>query len=60
MKALAIITPALLGPDFFKETAGIVNTGGPPDVEKLKAVMANTDLFPRCRRWLSDEFFWTS
>ena len=39
VKALAIITPALLGPDFFKEAAAIVNTGGPPDVEKLKAVM---------------------
>ena len=37
-KALAIITPALLGPDFFKEAAAIVNAGGPPDVEKLKAV----------------------
>ena len=35
-KALAVITPALLGPDFFKEAAAIVNAGGPPDVEKLK------------------------
>jgi quercetin dioxygenase-like cupin family protein len=38
-KALAVITPALLGPDFFKEMAAIVNAGGPPDVEKLKATM---------------------
>jgi quercetin dioxygenase-like cupin family protein len=38
-KALAIITPALLGRDFFKETAALVNAGGPPDVEKLKAVL---------------------
>jgi len=45
-KALAIITPALLGPDFFKEAAAIVNTGGPPDVEKLKAVMAKHGLVP--------------
>jgi quercetin dioxygenase-like cupin family protein len=39
VKALAIITPALLGPDFFKEAAAIVNASGSPDVEKLKAVM---------------------
>ena len=46
VKALAIITPALLGPDFFKEAAAIVNAGGPPDVEKLKAVMAKRGLVP--------------
>jgi len=43
-KALAVVTPALIGPDFFKETAAIVNAGGPPDVEKLKAVMAKHGL----------------
>jgi quercetin dioxygenase-like cupin family protein len=43
-KALAIITPALLGPEFFKEAAAIVNAGGPPDVEKLGAVMAKHGL----------------
>jgi len=46
VKALAIITPALLGRDFFKEAAVIVNAGGPPDVEKLKAVMAKHGLVP--------------
>ena len=44
VKALAIITPALLGPDFFKEAAAIVNVGGPPDVKKLNAVMAKHGL----------------
>ena len=44
VKALAIITPALLGPDSFREAAAIVNTGGPPDWEKLKAVMAKHGL----------------
>jgi quercetin dioxygenase-like cupin family protein len=43
-KALAVITPALLGPDFFKETAAIVNAGGPPDLQKLKAVLAKHGL----------------
>ena len=45
-KALAVITPALLGPIFFKEVAEIVNAGGPPDLEKLKLVMAKHGLIP--------------
>ena len=45
-KALAIVTPALIGPDYFKETAAIVNAGGPPDVEKLRAVMVKHGLVP--------------
>jgi quercetin dioxygenase-like cupin family protein len=45
-KGLAVITPALLGPDFFRETAAIVNAGGPPDLEKVKAVMAKHGLVP--------------
>lgn len=46
VKALAVITPALLGPDFFNEAAAIVNAGGPPDVEKLKAVLLKHGLVP--------------
>jgi quercetin dioxygenase-like cupin family protein len=45
-KALAVITPALIGPNFFKECAAIVNAGGPPDIEKLKLVMAKHGLVP--------------
>ena len=45
-KALAVITPALLGPIFFKEVAEVVNAGGPPDLEKLKLVMAKHGLIP--------------
>lgn len=45
-KALAVITPALLGPIFFKEVAAIVNAGGPPDIEKLKMVMTKYGLIP--------------
>jgi quercetin dioxygenase-like cupin family protein len=45
-KALAMVTPALIGPDFFNETAAIANAGGPPDVEKLKAVMLKHGLVP--------------
>ena len=46
VKALAVITPALLGPEFFSEAAAIVNAGGPPDVEKLKAVLLKHGLVP--------------
>ena len=53
VKALAIITPALLGPDFFKEAAVIVNAGDPPDVEKLKAVMLRHGLIPVMPRMVS-------
>jgi len=44
VKALAVVTPALLGPDFFKEAGAIVNAGGPPDIKKLTAVMAKHGL----------------
>jgi len=46
VKALATITPALLSPDFFREAAAIVNVSGPPDVEKLKAVLQKHGLVP--------------
>ncbi|MEJ2618502.1 MAG: cupin domain-containing protein [Ignavibacteriaceae bacterium] len=45
-KALAVITPALLGPNFFIECAEIVNAGGPPNIEKLKMVMSSHGLVP--------------
>jgi hypothetical protein len=45
-KGLAVVTPALLGPDFFKEAAAVVNAGGPPDLNKLNAVMAKHGLVP--------------
>src|SRR5689334_6402019 len=45
-KALAIVTPALIGPDFFKEMAALVSGGGPPDVEKMKVVMTKHGLVP--------------
>jgi quercetin dioxygenase-like cupin family protein len=45
-KALTVITHALLGSIFFKEVAEIINAGGPPDLEKLKLVMAKHGLIP--------------
>ncbi len=45
-KGLAVVTPALIGPEFFREMAAIINAGGPPDAEKLKAVMNKHGLVP--------------
>jgi quercetin dioxygenase-like cupin family protein len=45
-KALAVVTPALIGPDYFLEMAAIVNAGGLPDLEKIKAVMTRHGLVP--------------
>jgi quercetin dioxygenase-like cupin family protein len=45
-KALAVVTPALIGPDYFREMAAIINAGGPPDLEKIKAVMTRHGLVP--------------
>jgi len=45
-KALAVVTPALIGPEYFREMAAIVNAGGPPDMEKIKAVMTRHGLVP--------------
>ena len=45
-RALAVVTPALIGPEFFREMAAIVNAGGPPDLEKIKAVMTRHGLVP--------------
>jgi quercetin dioxygenase-like cupin family protein len=45
-KALTVVTPALIGPEFFKEMAALVNAGDPPDLEKINAVMARHGLVP--------------
>jgi len=56
-KALAVITPALLGPNFFKECAEIVNAGGPPDIEKLKMVMTTYGLVPVVPKMMTGEMY---
>lgn len=40
-KALAVVTPGILGPDYFREVAAILNSaaGGPPDLAALGEVM---------------------
>ena len=47
-KALAIVTPGILGPDFFREVAAILDAaaGGPPDLAALGEVMRRHGLTP--------------
>jgi quercetin dioxygenase-like cupin family protein len=47
-KALAIISPGVLGPDYFREIAAIVDAagGGPPDLKAIAAVMRRHGLTP--------------
>jgi quercetin dioxygenase-like cupin family protein len=47
-KALAIVTPGILGPDFFREVAAILDAaaGGPPDLAAIGTVMRRHGLTP--------------
>lgn len=38
-KVLVMITPALIGPDFFMDCGALVSGGGPPDMTKMKEVL---------------------
>jgi quercetin dioxygenase-like cupin family protein len=47
-KALAIVTPGILGPDYFREVAAVIESaaGGPPDLAAVGAVMRRHGLTP--------------
>jgi quercetin dioxygenase-like cupin family protein len=45
-KGLAVVTPALIGPEFFREMAAIVNAGGPPDIARIQETMLRHGLVP--------------
>ena len=47
-KALAIVAPGILGPDYFREVAAVLDgaAGGPPDLAALGAVMRRHGLTP--------------
>jgi quercetin dioxygenase-like cupin family protein len=47
-KALAIVTPGILGPDYFREVAAILDAtvDGPPDFAAIGAVMRRHGLTP--------------
>lgn len=48
VKALCVITPALLGPEYFREVAKELNAAGdgPPDRARLAAIMLRHGLTP--------------
>ncbi|HEX5413141.1 MAG TPA: cupin domain-containing protein [Terriglobia bacterium] len=48
VKALCVITPAAIGPEFFREVAEMVNAaaGGPPDKAKMIEIMLRYGLTP--------------
>jgi len=47
-KALAVVTPGILGPDYFREVAAVIDAaaGGPPDLAAIAAVMRRHGLTP--------------
>jgi len=48
VKALCVITPAAIGPQYFRESAEVINAtaGGPPDRAKLAEIMLRHGLTP--------------
>jgi quercetin dioxygenase-like cupin family protein len=48
VKALCVITPAALGPQYFREAAQVINAaaGGPPDRAKMAEIMRRHGLTP--------------
>ena len=47
-KMLAVVTPGVLGPDYFREIAAVVAAaaGGPPDPAAIAGVMRRNGLTP--------------
>ena len=45
-KALAVVTPGILGPAFFREMSGVLAAGGPPDLAALGEIMRRHGLTP--------------
>ena len=43
---LSVLTPATIGPKFFREMSELIGAGGPPDPMKIGAVMRKHGLVP--------------
>lgn len=43
---LSVITPGILGPEYFRDLAGVIGAGGPPDLGRIMAVMRSHGLEP--------------
>ena len=48
VRALCVLTPAAIGPAFFRESAELISAaaGGPPDVSKMIAIMKRHGITP--------------
>lgn len=38
-RVLTMFSPALIGPEYFREVGAVIDAGGPPDLAKMRAVM---------------------
>lgn len=45
-RVLSVLTPGTIGKGYFEEIAGVMNAGGKPDIEKVKAIMLRHGLVP--------------
>jgi quercetin dioxygenase-like cupin family protein len=45
-RVLCTLSPASIGPAYFREMAAVINAAGPPDMQKILAIMKNRGLEP--------------
>lgn len=45
-RALCILTPGVLGPEYLRELAALMSAGGPPDPARIAAIMQAHGLVP--------------
>jgi len=46
VRVLCTLSPASIGPAYFREIAAVINAGGPPDMQKVLAIMRSHGLEP--------------
>ena len=48
MKTLCVIAPAAIGPEYFREIAGVIEAaaGGPPDRARMAEIMRHHGITP--------------
>jgi len=45
-RIMCILTPGLVGPEYFQDLAAVINVSGPPDLAEIGAVMARYGVVP--------------
>jgi len=46
VRVLCTLSPASIGPAYFREIGAVINAGGPPDIQKVLAIMKTHGLEP--------------